>query len=319
MAEIRAPPVEVDLGRAAGQERRWKARKYLVLYVFCLIPATALFVFHYLPIWGVIIAFKDFRIGLGILGSPWNDFQHFRDLFLDPYFGRVLRNTIIISLLKIIFGFPAPVILALLLNELRNPAFKKAVQSISYLPHFMSWVVIAGVVMEILSPQRGLPAFIGYLFGAEEVPNLFMDRTLFRPLLVVTHIWQSVGWGTIVYLAAISTIDPTLYDVSAVDGAGRLSTMTHITLPALVPVMTILFLLSLGHLLNAGFEQIFNLYNPLVYEVADIIDTYVYRVGILDIRFEFGAAVGLFKNVIGVILLVAANAIIRRFSEYAIW
>ena len=319
MAEIRAPPIEVDLGAAARKERRRRARKYLVLYIFCLVPATVLFIFHYLPIWGVVIAFKDFRVGLGILGSPWNNFQHFRDLFLDPFFARVLRNTVIISLLKIVFGFPAPVILALLLNELRNQPFKKAVQSISYLPHFMSWVVIAGVVMEILSPQRGIPAFIGHLFGAEEVPNLFMDRTLFRPLLVVTHIWQSVGWGTIVYLAAISTIDPTLYDVSAVDGAGRLRTMVHITLPALVPVMTILFLLSLGHLLNAGFEQIFNLYNPLVYEVADIIDTYVYRVGILDIRFEFGAAVGLFKNVIGVILLVAANAIIRRFSEYAIW
>ena len=314
-SETSAPEIRIAL-RA---ERRRKAKKYIPLYIFCLIPAVFVFIFHYLPIYGLVIAFQDFRVGLGIGGSSWNNFQNFRDFFDHPFFVRILRNTIVISAQRIIFGFPAPVIVALLLNELRNQAFKRTMQSISYLPHFMSWVVIAGIVIELLSPQRGVIGVFYRLVGIEEVPIILTNRRLFRPVLIASGIWHGVGWGTIVYLAAISSIDPELYDVASIDGAGRIRQMVHITVPALVPVMVVLFILRLGRMLNAGFDQIFNLYNPLVYEVADIIDTYVFRVGILEARFGFAAAVGMFKAVIGVILVLITNTIVKKFSEYSLW
>ncbi len=299
-------------------EKRRKARKYALLYVFFLTPTVVLFIFHYIPIYGVIIAFKDYRILYGILGSKWNNFEHFARLFTDPYFARIFRNTLLISLYRIVFGFPAPILLALLINEIGNLTFKRVIQSISYLPHFMSWVVLAGIIIEILSPQRGI---LGAVFNAlgKQPPNILTNVRLFRPMLILTGIWQSVGWGTIVYLAAITSIDPGLYESAAIDGANRLQRATYITMPSLYPVMTILFILRLGHVLNAGFDQIFNLYNPIVYEVADIIDTYVYRVGLIDRQFDFSTAVGLFKNVIGVTLIFATNGVIKRFSDYGIW
>ena len=304
---------------ALRSERRRRARKYLMLYGFCVIPVAALFVFHYIPIYGILLAFKDFRYNLGILGSPWNDFQHFRDLFTDPFFPRIVRNSVIISVLKLAFAFPAPILLAILINEIHTPSLKRTIQSITYLPHFMSWVVLAGIIEELLSPQRGLPLFFATLLGAERVPDLLADPQFFRAMLVFTHIWQAIGWGSIIYFAAISTIDPELYEVAALDGAGRMRMAWHITVPSLVPVITVVFILQIGRLLNAGFDQIFNLYHPLVYEVADILDTYEYRVGILRGEFGIGTAVGLFKNVIGVTLLVGANLVIKRYNQYGIW
>ena len=304
---------------ALRHERRRRARKYLMLYGFCVIPVAALFIFHYIPIYGILLAFKDFKYNLGILGSPWNDFQHFRDLFTDPFFPRIVRNSVIISVLKLAFAFPAPILLAILINEIHTPSLKRTIQSISYLPHFMSWVVLAGIIQELLSPQRGVPFFFATLFGAETVPNLLADPQFFRAMLVASHIWQAIGWGSIIYFAAISTIDPELYEVAALDGAGRVSMAWHITVPSLVPVITVVFILQVGRLLNAGFDQIFNLYHPLVYEVADILDTYEYRVGILRGEFGIGTAVGLFKNVIGVTLLVSANLVIKRYNQYGIW
>ena len=304
---------------ALRSERRRRARRYLMLYGFCVIPVAALFVFHYIPIYGILLAFKDFKYNLGILGSPWNDFQHFRDLFTDPFFPRIVRNSIIISVLKIIFAFPAPILLAILINEIHTSSLKRTIQSISYLPHFMSWVVLAGMIEELLSPQRGVPLFVATLLGAEQVPDLLADPQFFRAMLVMTHIWQAIGWGSIIYFAAISNIDPELYEVAALDGAGRVRMAWHITVPSLVPVITVVFILQIGRLLSAGFDQIFNLYHPLVYEVADILDTYEYRVGILRGEFGIGTAVGLFKNVIGVTLLVGANLIIKRYNQYGIW
>ena len=304
---------------ALRSERRRRARRYLMLYGFRVIPVAALFVFHYIPIYGILLAFKDFKYNLGILGSPWNDFQHFRDLFTDPFFPRIVRNSIIISVLKIIFAFPAPILLAILINEIRTSSLKRTIQSISYLPHFMSWVVLAGIIEELLSPQRGLPLFFATLFGADRVPDLLADPEFFRAMLVMTHIWQAIGWGSIIYFAAISNIDPELYEVAALDGAGRVRIAWHITVPSLVPVITVVFILQIGRLLSAGFDQIFNLYHPLVYEVADILDTYEYRVGIVRGEFGIGTAVGLFKNVIGVTLLVGANLIIKRYNQYGIW
>lgn len=308
-----------DTRRALRGARRRRARKYLMLYGFCVIPVAALFVFRYIPIYGLLLAFKDFKYNLGILGSPWNDFQHFRDLFTDPFFPRILRNSVVISGLKIVFAFPAPIVLAILINEIRTESLKRTIQSISYLPHFMSWVVLAGIIEELLSPQRGVPFFVGTLLRAQAIPDLLADPEFFRAMLVVTHIWQAIGWGSIIYLAAIAAIDPELYEVAALDGAGRVRIAWHVTVPSLVPVITVVFLLQVGRLLDAGFDQIFNLYHPLVYEVADILDTYEYRVGIVRAEFGYATAVGLFKNLIGVALLVSANAVIKRYNQYGIW
>jgi putative aldouronate transport system permease protein len=309
---------EKRIAHSLRNEKKRKARKYALLYVFFLVPAAVLFIFHYIPIYGILIAFKDYRILYGILGSKWNNFEHFARLFTDPYFGRIFRNTLLISLYRIVFGFPAPIVLALLINEMGNLAFKRIIQSISYLPHFMSWVVLAGIMIEIFSPQRGIIGAVFNAFG-KEAPNILTNVKAFRPMLIITGIWQSVGWGTIIFLAAITSIDPGLYESAAIDGANRAQRAAYITIPSLYPVMTILFILRLGQVLNAGFDQIFNLYNPIVYEVADIIDTYVYRVGLIDRQFDFSTAVGLFKNVIGVTLIFGSNAIIKRFSDYGIW
>jgi putative aldouronate transport system permease protein len=252
------------------------------------------------------------------MGSDWNNFEHFKMLWTNPYFGRIMRNTVVISFYRVLFGFPAPLVLALLINEVDNMFTKRVIQSISYLPHFMSWVVLASIMFEVLSPQRGVIAKIADMIG-KDPPFVFTNPRLFRPMLIGTGIWQSVGWGTIVYLAAISGIDPSMYESATIDGANRLQKAAYITLPSLVPVMTILFILRLGAILNAGFDQIFNMYNPLVYKVADIIDTYVYRVGLIERKYDFSTAVGLFKNVIGVALLLTTNAIIKRFSDYGIW
>ena len=299
-------------------ERLARARRMWMLYLFFLVPAVLLFIFRYIPIYGIVIAFQDFRIGRGIMGSPFNNFAHFKNFFEGPFFFRLMRNTLVISFLKLGFGFPAPIILALLINELRNMSFKRTIQSISYLPHFMSWVVLAGILIEVISPQRGILGYVYSLFGAT-APNLLAEPRLFRGLLVGTEIWKEVGWGTVIYLAAMSGINPELYESAQIDGANRLQSALHVTIPSLAPVITILFILRLGDILDAGFDQIFVLYNPLVYEVADIIDTYVYRVGLQQRQLDFSAAVGLFKNVVGVILLLTANVVIKRFSEHGIW
>lgn len=299
-------------------ERLMRAKRMWMLYLFFLVPAVLLFIFRYIPIYGVVIAFQDFRIGRGILGSPFNNFAHFKNFFEGPFFFRLMRNTLVISFLKLGFGFPAPIILALLINELRNMSFKRAIQSISYLPHFMSWVVLAGILIEVISPQRGILGYLYSLFGAT-APNLLAEPRLFRGLLVATEIWKEVGWGTVIYLAAMSGINPELYESAQIDGANRLQSALHVTIPSLAQVITILFILRLGDILDAGFDQIFVLYNPLVYEVADIIDTYVYRVGLQQRQLDFSAAVGLFKNVVGVILLLTANVVIKRFSDHGIW
>ena len=314
------PASAVDIQIRDNLRREWwsRVRRMRLLYLSLLPALLLLLVFNYVPIYGIVIAFKNFQASRGILGSPWNNFENFEVLFGSFQFQRVMRNTVIISVQRIVFGFPAPILLALIINEFANSWWKKGIQSITYLPHFISWVVMAGILVEILSPQRGI---IGYLYTAlgRDAPLLLTNQDVFRPILIATDVWKEVGWGSVIYLAAISSIDPTMYDVARIDGAGRIRQATAITLPSLLPVITILFILRLSGILNAGFDQIFNLYNELVYEVADIIDTYMYRVGILSQEFEFATAAGLFKNVVGVALIVLVNAVIRRFSDHGIW
>lgn len=305
--------------RQVLKQQTWsRAVRMRAFYVLVLLSMTLIVVFKYLPIYGLAIAFKDFNVIDGIMRSPWNNFKHFKWLTRDPFFTRVFFNTFWLSVLRIIFAFPAPIILSLLLNEVRLSPYKKIVQTISYLPYFISWVILAGIVREFLSPQRGVLAFLYELVGREPV-NWLTNVGTFRGLIVVTGIWQGVGWGTVIYLAALSSIDPGLYESSSIDGANRFQKAVFITIPSLVPVITILFILNVGNILDSSFEQIFNLYNPLVYEVADVFDTYIYRAGIEAGRYDYTAAVGLFKNVVGVVVLLLANGIIKRFSEYGLW
>jgi putative aldouronate transport system permease protein len=284
-----------------------------------LAPALICFlIFNYVPMYGVIMAFKNYRFIDGILGSPWIGMENFNQLFNDFFFWRILRNTLVISGLHIVFGFPAPILLALLFNELMNGRFKKIVQTISYLPHFMSWVILSGIMIELLSPSRGALNFVITLFGGKPI-HFLANPDMFVGVLVVSHLWQSVGWGSIIYLAAIAGINQDQYESATIDGANRFQQMRYITLPSLIPVMTVLFILNVGGVMNAGFDQIFNLYNPAVYSVADVIDTYVYRIGLIDTKYGFSTAVGLFKNVVALVLVIGTNYIVKRFNEYGIW
>ena len=319
MADLQIGPIATG----ASETRRvpgktwWKVVRYRYLYLL-LLPVLAYFiVFRYLPMFGIIIAFKDYRFGDGIMGSKWAGFTHFRDMFGGLTFWNVFRNTIVISLGKLATSFPAPILFAVLLNEIRAPRYKRVQQTISYLPHFVSWVVAAGIVREFLAVRGPINSLFAVL-GRE--PIIFLSEpSMFVPILLISEVWKSIGWDSIVYLAAITSIDPQLYEAAEIDGAGRISRIRHITLPSLMPVIAILFLLRIGNILDAGFDQIFNLYNPLVYNVGDIIDTYTYRVGLLQLDFSYAAAVGIFKNVLGLIALLIVNQTVNRVREYGIW
>lgn len=301
------------------KEKHKKYKQYRVLLLMMLPALIYYFVFHYLPMYGVLLAFKDFKITQGILGSPWAGFTHFVKIFNDSYFYTVLENTLLISLYKLIFGFPVPIIFALLLSEIASQKFKKVVQTISYLPHFISWVVLAGIFFTIFSLDGPVNGLIKFLGGE---PSLFLaDPRYFRTILVVTSIFQGFGWGSIIYFAAISNIDPQLYEAAVIDGAGRFKRMFYISIPMLAPVIAIMLILSMSGILDAGFDQIFNMYNVQVYNVSDIIDTYVYRKGLVDMNYSYATAVGLFKSVIALILIIAVNRIVKWIGgkEHALW
>lgn len=269
-------------------------------------------VFNYVPMLGAMIAFKEFRMDLGILASPWIGLENFQRLFASSDFPNALRNTVVISLLRLGFGFFAPIGLALLLNEVRVSWYKRGVQTITYLPYFFSWVILGGIFLLVFS-YRG-PA--NQVLGAVGLPpaEFLTQDTWFIVVLIATGIWQSVGYGAVIYLAALAGISPDLYEAAMVDGAGRWRQTLNITLPSLVPTIITLFILSLGHILNAGFDQIYNMYNPMVYDVADIVDTYVLR-RLQTMDFGLATAAGLFKSAIGLVLVVAVNAVAKRISE----
>ncbi|HHW30561.1 MAG TPA: sugar ABC transporter permease [Clostridiaceae bacterium] len=290
-------------------------------YYLLLLPVLVYFIlFHYIPMYGITLAFKDYSFSLGILKSPWAGFKYFDRLFSSPTFHEVVRNTVIISFYKIVISFPVPIIFALLLNEIYHKKIKRAVQTISYLPHFISWVILSGIIMEVLSPARGVVNYIITLFGGDPI-HFLAEPKYFRSVLVITHIWQTMGWNSIVYLAAISSISTEQFDSAYIDGANRFQIIRYITIPSIASVITVLFILGLGNILNAGFDQIINLYNPVVYNVADILDTYVYRVGLVNFEYSYSTAANLFKNAIGFAFVLTANFIARHIGEgeNALW
>ena len=275
-------------------------------------------IFCYVPMYGVIISFQDYYPRLGITGSEWVGFKHFEKLFTGRYFFPVLRNTLIISIGKLLFGFPAPIILCLLLNEVRSLKFKKVVQTISYLPHFISWVVLASIVQTILSPSSGVVNYIIQLLGGE--PIFFMGSSdWFRKVIVGSSIWRDTGWQTVVFMAAILSIDPQLYEAADLDGAGRFQKMIYVTLPCIAPTIIIMFIMATGNVIQDDFDQIYNMLNAKVMDVGDVIGTYTYRMGIEKMNFSYATAVGLFKNVVSLILVTFTNAFSRKLSGSSLW
>jgi len=290
------------------------------LYLMALPVIIYYLLFHYMPMYGTIIAFKDYNPLMGIAGftkSQWVGFKHFIDFFNGYFFWRILRNTLTISVNTLIFGFPAPIILALLLNELRNKFFKRTVQTITYMPHFISLVVICGMIREF-TMDSGFVTQILVFFGFHK-ETLLNRPELFVPIYVTSEIWQQVGWGTIIYLAALSSIDPELYEASAIDGAGRWKQALHITLPGLMPTIVILFILRMGRMLSVGYEKIILLYNPAIYETSDVVSSFVYRKGLQEFNWSYGAAVGIFNSIINLMLLVLANWFSKRISKNSLW
>ncbi|OME77732.1 protein lplB [Paenibacillus sp. FSL A5-0031] len=302
---------------SARRELRKRIFSYKMLYVMLLPSIVFLIIFSYIPMYGATIAFKDFWITKGIMGSPWVGFVHFEKLFETNKFWQVFRNTIEINLLKLLFGFPAPIILAILLNEVRQKFFKRSIQTIIYLPHFISWVTIAGILFSILSLEGPINKMVA-LFGADPV-NFLTSNGMFRPLLIISSIWKEVGWGTIIFLAALSGINPDQYEAATVDGANRFKQIIHITLPGLLPIISILLILNFGSMMNGGFDQVFNLYNTMVYESGDVIDTYVYRIGLTQGQYSVATAIGLFLNIINFVLLIVVNYTAKKLSGQGIY
>lgn len=290
------------------------ALRHSQLMIMVALMMLYFIVFSYIPMYGVVISFKNFNMSRGILGSDWVGFENFRILFTqDEFFLRALRNTLSISVLSLILTFFAPIVIALLLNELRINSYKRGIQTMTYLPHFFSWVILGGIFHMLLNSSGPVNDLLIRVFHLEKPIPFLTHKYWFLAVLLATRVWQSAGWGAIVYLAALSGINPQLYEAAMVDGAGRWKQTLHITLPCLMPTMIILFILRLGHILSAGFDQIYNMYTIPVYETSDILDTYILRL-MQAMDFDLGTAAGLFKSFVGLVLIIGANAAARKAS-----
>lgn len=287
------------------------------LYVIFLLPLIYFIVFHYAPMYGVIVAFKNYNIVRGIWKSPWVGLKYFIKFVNDPYFWKVVRNTFLMSFYNILWGFPIPIILAIMLNEVQRHRYKRVIQSISYLPHFISTVVLCGMLVNLLSTDGLLNQWIK-LFGGNTVQFL-MYPEYFRTIYVSSSIWQSAGWTSIIYLASLTGIDPEILDAATIDGANRIQRIKHVSIPAILPTISTMLIMNLGKMMSIGYEKVLLLYNGSTYETADIISTYVYRRGILGNSFSYATAVGLFQSVIGIVLLVMANKASKKLSETSLW
>ncbi|NJD04778.1 MAG: sugar ABC transporter permease [Ruminiclostridium sp.] len=291
-------------------------------YFLLVIPVIHQILFSYLPIFGVVIAFKNYRLGPGIWGSPWNNFAHFKKLFTDYFFGRAIRNTLTISSLTLILTFVMSVIFALLLNEIIHMKFKRVIQTISYLPHFFSWVVMGGFVYRIFSMNLEVGAINSLLvkLGIVDQPIMFMaNKNLFVPIFLLVLLWKEIGWGSIIYLSAIAGIDVAQYESATIDGATRFQKIRYITLPSMVPTMTIILILSVGGIMNVSFEAVWNLQNPLVYERSDVLSTLIFRKGLLESHYDYSTAVGFFQNAIGFVLVLITNKIVKKLNDYSLF
>ncbi|MBW7453977.1 ABC transporter permease [Paenibacillus sepulcri] len=303
-------------GRLQTFFRRLRRDKYMY---YLAIPGLLFFlIFKYIPITGVVIAFQDYSPIAGVWNSPWVGFQHFQRFFSDPQFWILFRNTMMINILSLVFFFPLPILLSLLMNELKNEVFKRIIQSVVYLPHFLSWVIIAGLTFMLLSVSRGFVNEVLMALGMAKIQFL-NDPHLLWIILTVQTIWKETGWGTIIFLAAIAGTDPQLYEAARMDGAGKARQMWHVTLPSIRNVIFILLILRLGHMMDIGFEQVYLMYNGAVSNVAEVFDTYVYRLGVQQGQFSFSTAVGLFKSVIGLTLVIAANKLAKKFGEEGVY
>lgn len=288
------------------------------MYLF-LLPAVAYYIiFHYGPLYGLQIAFKDFNGALGIWGSKWVGLKHFNNFFSSYYLWPLIRNTLALSLYSLVAGFPIPIIFALMLNEVKSYKYKKFVQTVTYAPHFISTVVLVGTVVIVLSPTYGLVNQMLKLLGIE-AQSFMTNPGLFRHIYVWSGIWQSTGWGSIIYLAALSAVDPQQYEAAIIDGASRIQRIWYINIPVLVPIMTILLIMNAGSIMNVGFEKVLLMQNDLIMDVADVISTYVYRRGLIQAQYSFSAAIGLFNNVINFMLLMIVNGITRKLGETSLF
>ncbi|MFN0223630.1 MULTISPECIES: ABC transporter permease [Paenibacillus] len=303
-------------GKESGLFKRMLKNRAIYLMI---LPGLLFFlIFKYVPMWGLIIAFQDYKPYLGISGSPFVGFQHFERLFADDMFFTILRNTLLLFGMNLAFYFPVPILLALMLNEVRHAMFKKWVQTLVYVPHFMSWVIIVSITFVMLSMDRGLINEILVMMGFEKI-NFLLSNEWFRPMYILQVIWREAGWGTIIYLAAMSAIDPGLYEAARMDGAGRFRQIWHITLPSVRSVIMTLLILKIGDVLELGFEHIYLLLNSMNREVAEIFDTYVYTAGLKQGQYSFSTAIGFFKSVVGLMLVMAANWMAKKAGEDGIY
>ena len=306
-------------GSPAARRSGWKRMQADWDLYLLLVPGIAvLLLFKYVPMYGILIAFQNFRIFDGMSGSEWVGLDNFRRLFTSADFLHVFVNTIAISMLKLVFLFPLPIVAAILLNELKNMAFRKSVQTVIYLPHFLSWIIVSGLFIDLLSINGGLVNKLLAGLGADPIP-FFLSNDYFRGVLVATAGWKETGWSTIVYLAAFSTIDPGLYEAAKIDGASRFRQIWHITLPGIAPIVVLMLILRLGSMFAGDTEQILAMYNSTVYKSADIIGTYVYRMGMGKQEYSFTTAVGLFESVIGFVLIIGGNYVSRKYLRRGIW
>ena len=300
--------------------KNFRRALYRDRYLIILILPVVIFylIFAYYPMYGVIIAFKDYRVSLGIWGSPWVGFEHFIRFFQSLFFTRLVGNTFLISFYSILWGFPIPIIFALILNEFRDGIFKRVVQTISYFPHFISLVVVCGMIINFLSPQGGIVNQLIVFLGGRPINFLSMPQW-FRTVFIGSSIWQGFGFGSIIYIAAISGINPELYEAARMDGAGRFRQMLHVTLPGIRGTILTLLILNIGNIMSVGFERIILLYNPATFATADVISTYVYRIGLLGAQYSYAAAIGLFNSAINIAILLTVNSVCRRTFGISLW
>lgn len=300
-----------------GQLLKADFRKNWLIYLMLVPVIVYLLIFCYAPMYGIVIAFKDFKPRLGIMGSDWVGLKYFKEFVGSVFFGRTLKNTLMLSGLNLLFGFCAPIVFAILLNEVRNLRFKKVVQTVTYLPHFITTVIIASLILIFTDSDGFITQIVNSIIGHEG--SLIGDKHMFRPIYVISDIWQSFGWGSIVYLAAIMGINPELYEAARIDGANKFKQIIHVTLPGMLPIIVIMFIMAVGGLMNVGWEKAFLLQSPVTYDTSDIISTFVYRKGFEDMNYSYSAAVGLFNSVINLILLTGANLMSRKVNGNSLW